>query len=57
MINELLNKKGSFWAKNYYDKGIRDQRHFDCVYRYIENNPSKLRDNDENSLRFYGIYS
>jgi len=57
LINELLNKKGSFWAKNYYDKGIRDQKHFDCVYRYIENNSLKLRKNDENSLRFYGIYS
>ena len=45
---------GSFWAKNYYDKGIRDQAHFECVYRYIENNPLKLSDGD---LRFYGIYS
>ncbi|MFW5444398.1 MAG: transposase [Methylococcaceae bacterium] len=55
LINDLLNKQGHFWFKNYYDKGIRDQAHFDCVYRYIENNPLKLSLSQQ-SMRFYGIY-
>jgi len=54
-INKILNKKGSLWEKGYFDKGIRDQAHFDTVYSYIANNAVKanLADAEE---RFYGIY-
>jgi len=41
-INKRLNRSGKFWAKDYYDKGIRDERHFRIVYEYIKNNPLKL---------------
>ena len=41
-INKRLNRSGKFWAKDYYDKGIRDERHFRVVYEYIRNNPLKL---------------
>ncbi|MEA2072335.1 MAG: transposase, partial [Campylobacterota bacterium] len=37
-INKILNKSGKFWASNYYDKAIRDERHFIVVYEYIKNN-------------------
>ena len=54
-INKMLNRKGKFWVSGYYDKAIRDEKHFDTVYRYIRNNPLKagLEDVDE---RFYSIY-
>ncbi len=54
-INKFLNQKGSFWSNDYYDKLIRDEKHFEVVYNYIKNNPIKagLQDVKE---RFYGIY-
>jgi putative transposase len=55
-INEIMNRKGTFWAKSYYDKAIRDQKHFDVVYNYIKNNPSKLIEPSLTTPRFYGIY-
>ncbi len=63
LLNELMNRKGSFWAKDYYDKLIRDEKHFQTVYRYIQQNPMKLKENSatkvappSGSERFYGIY-
>jgi len=53
-INEILGEKGRFWASDYYDKAIRDEKHFKLVYDYIKNNPLKL--DEVNSSRFYGIY-
>jgi REP element-mobilizing transposase RayT len=41
-INELQSKSGRFWADDYYDKAIRDERHFWVVYEYIKNNPLKI---------------
>lgn len=41
-INELLGVNGKFWADDYYDKVIRDERHFWVVYEYIKNNPLKI---------------
>lgn len=38
-INEIDHREGKFWAKDYFDRGIRDQDHFDRVFEYIENNP------------------
>ncbi len=55
-INKIMDRKGVFWAKTYYDKGIRDQKHFDVVYNYIKNNPSKLIEPGITIPRFYGIY-
>ena len=40
--NRLLNRSGSpFWAKDYFDRRIRDGDHEGRVRRYIENNPVK----------------
>ena len=55
-INEIMKREGTFWAKSYYDKAIRDQKHFDLVYNYIKNNPSKLIETNITTPRFYGIY-
>ena len=54
-INKILKRRGIFWEKGYFDKAIRDEKHFDTVYNYIKNNAVKagLSDAEE---RFYGIY-
>ncbi|MDQ7005197.1 MAG: transposase [Ghiorsea sp.] len=44
LLNKVLNRSGEFWAKDYYDRLIRDEKHFQTVYRYIKQNPMKLRD-------------
>jgi len=54
-INKMLNLKGRFWANNYYDKLIRDERHFNVVYNYIKNNHANLNEKDT-VKRFYGVY-
>ena len=54
-INTMLNRNGRFWASGYYDKAIRDEKHFEVVYNYIRNNPIKanIKDADE---RFWSVY-
>jgi REP element-mobilizing transposase RayT len=54
-INRLLNRKGKFWEVNYYDRAIRNEKHFFTVYDYIQNNPIKANLRDAKN-RFYGIY-
>jgi putative DNA methylase len=39
--NALLNRKGRFWAPEYYDRAIRDDVHYDNVLAYIAQNPVK----------------
>jgi len=41
--NIVLNRKGQFWAKEYFDRYIRDRKHFASTIAYIENNPVKAR--------------
>jgi len=65
-INEFLGKSGKFWADDYYDKAIRNEKHFWVVYEYIKNNPLKIGGTKvplpNNSgvktplPRFYGVY-
>ena len=54
-INKLLSRKGHFWEKSYFDKAVRDERHFNTVYEYIKNNAGKVQLSDA-GIRFYGIY-
>jgi len=54
-INKILERKGTFWEENYYDKVIRDEDHFHTVYDYIKNNAVKANLKDAKD-RFYGIY-
>jgi REP element-mobilizing transposase RayT len=55
IANNILERKGKFWAGKYYDAVIRDEEHFNSVYNYIKENPQKagLKDSDR---RFFGIY-
>jgi REP element-mobilizing transposase RayT len=39
--NEILFRKGHFWSKEYFDRYIRDGRHFSRTVDYINNNPVK----------------
>ncbi len=41
--NRILGRKGQFWAKEYFDRFIRDRKHFASTIAYIENNPVKAR--------------
>lgn len=37
--NRLLRRQGDFWHRDYFDRYIRDDRHFAAAVRYIEENP------------------
>lgn len=39
--NKLLARTGHFWARDYYDRYIRDDQHFRQTIVYIEQNPVK----------------
>jgi REP element-mobilizing transposase RayT len=39
--NQRLNRKGEFWARDYFDRWIRDRAEEQRIIRYIENNPVK----------------
>jgi REP element-mobilizing transposase RayT len=56
LINEKMERKGRFWAREYYDKLIRDDKHFEVVYQYIKNNPVVLNEAKASSPRFYSIH-
>jgi putative transposase len=39
--NKLLHKQGDFWAREYFDRFIRDAEHYEHSVYYIHNNPVK----------------
>lgn len=39
--NKLLGRSGAFWAREYYDRFIRNERHLTQAVGYIEQNPVK----------------
>ncbi len=39
--NKILERNGDFWMKDYYDRYIRDARHYTAVAQYIKDNPAK----------------
>src|SRR5436309_7676150 len=41
--NKMLGRSGRFWQKEYFDRFIRNARHFAKVVKYIENNPVNAR--------------
>jgi len=53
-INKIMKRKGKFWAREYFDKVIRDEVHFEKVYRYIYENPLKVELGLK--FRYYSIY-
>lgn len=43
LANQLLGKRGAFWAEDYFDTYMRDAEHERKTVRYIENNPTKAK--------------
>ena len=41
IANRLLHRTGEFWSEEYFDRAIRDERHYAAVVEYIEGNPVK----------------
>ena len=41
--NKVLRRTGRFWAREPFDRYIRNERHFQNALRYIEDNPVKAR--------------
>jgi REP element-mobilizing transposase RayT len=41
--NALLRRRGQFWMEDYFDRYVRDAKHFTNAIRYIENNPVKAK--------------
>jgi REP element-mobilizing transposase RayT len=39
--NEILQRKGTFWAPEYYDRVIRDEQHYANALAYVAMNPVK----------------
>jgi len=39
--NKILNRKGDFWYREFYDHYIRNENEFRNVLRYIYHNPVK----------------
>jgi REP element-mobilizing transposase RayT len=42
-INKLLRRSGNFWQRDYFDRLVRDEKHFANCVRYIRRNPAKAR--------------
>jgi REP element-mobilizing transposase RayT len=40
-INLLLGRDGGLWQRDYFDRLVRDQKHFANCVRYIRRNPAK----------------
>ncbi|MDB6148125.1 MAG: type site-specific deoxyribonuclease, HsdR family [Spartobacteria bacterium] len=40
-INSLLERKGGLWQRDYFDRLVRDEKHFANCIRDVRNNPSK----------------
>ena len=39
--NKLLGRSGPFWFRDYYDRFMRDYKHYQAILQYIEYNPVK----------------
>jgi len=42
-INSLLGRAGHFWQRDYFDRLVRDEKHFANCVRYIRRNPEKAQ--------------
>lgn len=39
--NKVVGRRGHFWMEDYFDRYVRDAKHFASAIAYIENNPVK----------------
>jgi putative transposase len=42
-INRLIGRSGGLWQRDYFDRLVRDEKHFANCVRYIRRNPEKAR--------------
>ena len=42
-INQSLGRSGNLWRRSYFDRLVRDEKHFANCVRYIRRNPEKAR--------------
>jgi REP element-mobilizing transposase RayT len=42
-INKPLGRAGNLWQRDYFDRLVRDEKHFANCIRYIRRNPEKAR--------------
>jgi len=42
-VNAVLDRRGVFWAPEYFDRAVRDGEHYASVVEYIAMNPVKAR--------------
>ena len=42
-INKLVQRSGPLWQRDYFDRLVRDEKHFANCVRYIRRNPEKAR--------------
>jgi REP element-mobilizing transposase RayT len=40
-INQLIGRSGNLWQRSYFDRLVRDEKHFANCVRYIRRNPVK----------------
>jgi putative transposase len=51
-INRLRRTDGiPVWQRNYYEHIVRDEREMENITKYIETNPSRWNDDDENPMK------
>ena len=41
--NKILGQHGQFWIEDYFDRYVRNEKHFASAIAYIENNPVRAR--------------
>jgi len=41
LVNKRLGQSGPFWHADYFDRYMRNERHFSQTVEYVENNPVK----------------
>jgi type I restriction enzyme R subunit len=41
-INQVLGREGALWQREYWDRLVRSERHFQWVRDYIDRNPEQL---------------
>ena len=44
--NELLNRKGPFWSRDYYSRIIQDEKEYRAQLQYVWNNPEHINQHD-----------
>ena len=54
VANRVLGRTGVFWQREYFDRLIRDERHFAAALSYIEENPVKAGLCDSQQAWRYG---